>query len=99
MSSVECPQCRKLFTLDEFLNNCSLYNFDLDVVVFLCPECGAKVDARVEDRKVTLGYLYGAGNVHFSGMVEYKFPDLRRVFGDASGLKLQDRGKDKLIPS
>lgn len=76
---IECPSCKNKLKIYDFLISCSSYQKQLNVFKFNCPNCNAKVDSRIENSKIILGYLYGAGEIHFSGMIEYKFPHLNHT--------------------
>ncbi len=75
---IVCPKCKQSYQTTDFLNCLSDYVFDTDSAVFVCPKCETPVDVRVTDGQIEIGYVYGTGDRHFSGMITYDVIGLMR---------------------
>mgnify|MGYP001225464336 CR=1 FL=1 len=75
--NIECPNCKKKFSNDQFLYHCREYDPQLGVCKFYCPNCSASIDTMVTVGNISLGYVYSTGNSHFSGVIDYQIRDLK----------------------
>ena len=69
-TTIQCPSCRQGIAPAEFVAACSHYWREVDAVRFTCPRCQETTDARIENSRIWLGYIYAAGSAHFCGMEE-----------------------------
>lgn len=75
---IECPSCKEAYQTEDFLSCLSDYFIDTDSTVFVCRKCETPVDVRVNDGRIEIGYVYGTGDRHFSGMITYDVIGLMR---------------------
>jgi hypothetical protein len=71
---IKCPNCKSTHSVENFLNSSAEFKPVTNSFVFSCPKCNERIDSKIKQNLVILGYIYGAGELHFSGMIEYKTP-------------------------
>lgn len=69
-AAIECPSCKTAIAVSDFVSACSQFQSSLNVVRFTCPACSETTDARIENSRISLGYVYAAGAPHFCGMLD-----------------------------
>jgi hypothetical protein len=67
---IECPNCKRGIEVEELLANVHRFKLTIRSAQFLCPRCRESVDIRVETGRITFGYVYSAGDLHFAAMEE-----------------------------
>jgi len=95
---IECPSCKSNYDVEEFFDCCSSFYSSSNSFVFTCPKCKERIDSQVISGALILGYLYGAGEPHFAGMVEHKISGLSAKFS-GSELSVSYSGGTWIIPS
>lgn len=85
---LDCLSCRALFTPAEFLGCFERYSPAVDAMGWRCPHCGGHTDIRLSRDEVHRGYVYGAGEAHFSDEHQIPVPGLRVAHG-AGGLLVE----------
>ena len=83
-ATITCTRCKKQIPIDVFFDSCTNYFPDLRVMECTCPGCGDRIEAQPEPGAVWLGYIYAAGQPHFSGMEKVLVEGLRVSAGSQS---------------
>lgn len=86
--TIDCPSCKQAVSTREFLAACSRYWASTDTVQFTCPRCRNDTDARIENSKIWLGYVYAAGSAHFCGVDEVNVEGLQ-AWREGDGLAVR----------
>lgn len=87
-ATVQCPSCRQGIAPAEFVAACSHYLRGVNAVRFTCPRCQEATDARIENSRIWLGYIYAAGSAHFCGMEEVAVEGLQS-WPDGANLRVR----------
>ena len=74
-----CKHCGQPWTLLGILENVESYWPEMDVIRCLAPCCGVPETLQLENGLIRRGYVYAAGEPHFSDMEHYEVPGLTVV--------------------
>jgi hypothetical protein len=96
-SNVTCLGCKQPLEARAWLAAFSAWDNNLDCVVFRCPHCNSPGEARLETSRFTHGYVYAAGNAHFSAQMPIDVPGLA-VEKTSAGLVVKWDGAERIIP-
>ena len=69
-SDYRCGKCHTMFSWGDVFEHSALGAGGMGIIVYTCPVCGGREEYRVEDGKLGFGYVYAAGDAHFSVMEE-----------------------------
>lgn len=86
--NLDCLECRTVFPPLEFLGRFERFRPNVRVLDWRCPRCGAQAEIRLVDDEVQRGYVYAAGEPHFSDEHHIPLPGLRAIPG-AAGLLIE----------
>ena len=91
-AAITCPDCKKKIPVEQFLDGCQTYLAEVRVLRCKCPGCHGVTEVQPEPGALWLGYVYAAGQPHFSAMEKIPVDGLR-VSADSRSMeiKLGDR--------
>jgi hypothetical protein len=92
-----CPSCHREVAIEALLASCQEYWPWLDAGLFICPQCQAPSEVRLQSGRMWFGYIYAAGSAHFSPEDQHLVPGLR-VWVDGEELHASLDEIDARIP-
>jgi hypothetical protein len=84
MSTFACPLCKQDITAAALFAELAAYAPTTAHFTARCPACRDYLEFQAQSGRITLGYTYWAGSMHFEGVVDAKVPGLRVVPGTKS---------------
>lgn len=76
---IECFGCGRKISLEKFLSECARYLEAVRVIQHICPQCDHPSEAQIEPGEISFGYVYSAGDLHFSVMKKIEVAGLSRL--------------------
>jgi hypothetical protein len=77
MAELYCPDCKKVIGMNKFLKHVEAFDRGTISGVSKCPHCRKSIQFQVRNNRMTVGYTYFSGSLHFEGLYDV----------DARGLK------------
>jgi hypothetical protein len=96
-ASVTCLDCKRPLEPRAWVAAFTGWASQLDCVLFRCPHCNARGEARLETSRFTHGYVYAGGSAHFSEQLPIDAPGLV-VEKTSAGLVVKWDGAERVIP-
>lgn len=93
-----CRLCGGNFTARALVQRAQEYWAEVDVVKTQRPCCSADEDLRLMNGALFRGYVYAAGQLHFSAEEEYRVPDLE-VERTESNITVRLTGFERCVPT
>jgi hypothetical protein len=91
MSTFACPLCKKEIAAATLFAELAAFAPTTAHFAARCPACRDYLEFQAQSGRITLGYTYWAGSMHFEGVVDAKVPGLRVLPGTKPpGLQLGD---------
>jgi hypothetical protein len=79
MADLHCPDCMKTIVITKFLKHVEAFDRGTISGISKCPHCQKSIQFQVRNNKMTVGYTYSSGALHFEGLYDVEARGLKCV--------------------